>query len=221
MALKPSSRARLNRTTLDQFPKDTLFDALGRAVSEAECLPRKEFFETWAVAKRVRRRLKGGPIVELAAGHGLLAYMLLLLDKSSGPAICLDRRRPKSADRLAESLCKAWPRLADQVSYREESLTGFEVPEGALVVSVHACGRLTDKVLDVAIGARARVAVVPCCQNLRLCDTAGLEAWLEGRLAIDVVRALRLRDAGYAIHAQTISDEITPQNRLLIGVPKA
>jgi hypothetical protein len=206
---------------LDSFPGDTLHDKIGRAVCRASCLPRKEFFESWAVAKRVRRRVSGRPILEIAAGHGLLSYMLLLLDKTAGPAVCVDRRKPLSTERLDAVLCEAWPRLKGQVTYQEADAKDVTVEPGALVVSAHGCGRLTDTVLNMAIAARSPVAVLPCCQSLRLCDTGGLEAWMEGRLAIDAIRAIRLRTAGYTIRAQTIPAEITPQNRLLIGLPNS
>lgn len=42
---------------------------------------------------------------------------------------------------------------------------------------------------------------------------------MEGSLAVDAVRALRLRSAGYRVYLQKIPEEITPQNRLIIGVP--
>jgi hypothetical protein len=83
---------------------------------------------------------------------------------------------------------------------------------------VHACGSLTDDVLDQAIGARASVAVLPCCHDARRCDSGGLGGWLDNPLAIDVTRAQRLRAAGYAVHTQLIPLAITPKNRLLIGV---
>ena len=89
------------------------------------------------------------------------------------------------------------------------------------MVSAHACGTLTDRVLDAALAARAAVAVLPCCHSLGRCDTAGLEAWMPGDVAADAVRALRLRAAGYRVHVQTIPEEITPQNRLIIGIPPA
>ena len=38
-------------------------------------------------------------------------------------------------------------------------------------------------------------------------------------MAVDVVRALRLEQRGYRVRTQTISHEITPRNRLLIGEP--
>lgn len=220
MELKHSSRARMTPHNLASFAGETLYDAIGRAVCEASCLPRKEFFESWAVAKRVHRRVHGTPILELAGGHGLLSYILLLLNRESGPALCVDRRKPLSVARLEASLWKHWPRLEGALEYRECDLSEVAAEAGTLVVSAHACGTLTDRVLDVAIAARAPVAVLPCCQSTRRCDTAGLEAWLEPGLAIDVTRAHRLRAAGYKTIAQTIPAEITPKNRLLIGLPQ-
>jgi Methyltransferase domain len=232
MGLKQSSRARLTRFTVDDFPGDSLRDALGRVVSGAECLPRKEFFESWEVARRVRRRFRGGSLLEVAAGHGLLSWIMLLLDDSSPGAVCVDRRRPESFGRLEAALVARWPRLAGRVRFEEAHVevdrergvhlsTGaaLEVGPETLVTSVHGCGQVTDRTLDLALAARARVAVLPCCQAVSISDTAGLEGWLEGRLAVDVTRLFRLRAAGYAVTALTIPEQITPQNRLLLGAP--
>ena len=60
MAFSHSSRGRLTDKDLGRFPGDTLFDRLGRAVCHAGCLPRKELFEAWEVARRVRRLFRGG-----------------------------------------------------------------------------------------------------------------------------------------------------------------
>jgi hypothetical protein len=52
-----------------------LFDRVARVVCEADCLPRKELFESWEVARRTRRRFRGGRVVDLAAGHGLVGHL--------------------------------------------------------------------------------------------------------------------------------------------------
>jgi len=88
-----------------------------------------------------------------------------------------------------------------------------------LVVSVHACGALTDLVLERAISAGARVAALPCCHDLERCDNGGLEGWVDGPLAVDATRAARLRNAGYQVFTRRIPDIITPKNGLLMGLP--
>jgi hypothetical protein len=98
-------------------------------------------------------------------------------------------------------------------------LDAIELQGEDLVVSTHACGALTDRVLERARAARARVAVLPCCHDRQHCRDGGLTGWLDPALAIDVTRAATLREAGYAVHTQTIPREITPKNRLLLAEP--
>jgi hypothetical protein len=61
--------------------------------------------------------------------------------------------------------------------------------------------------------------VLPCCHDLDVNDAGNLTGWVGGPLAVDVVRALHLKQQGYRIWTQSISDDITPRNRLLIGAP--
>jgi hypothetical protein len=217
--LDKSSQNVLNRYTAKLIKGETLFARIGRAVCEAECLPRKEFFESWEVARRVRRKMRGGRVVEFAAGHGVLSAMLILLDDSTPVAECVDVSQPKSHRRVLDALEDHWPRLRDRISYSEQSIEETRVSAGALVVSVHACGVLTDQVLDHAVAARSRVAVLPCCHDLKRCDSGSLNGWMDGPLAVDAARALRLRGNGYRVLTATIPEEITPKNRLLLGWP--
>jgi hypothetical protein len=223
VTLDPSSKARLTPFTAERFAGNTLFDRIARAVCRAGCLPRKELYESWEVAKRVRRYFKGGRIIDLAAGHGLLAHALMLLDSESTAALAVDTRKPPCADKVAGALAEDWPKLAGAVTFIETSLDTlpFDLSTTDLIVSAHACGALTDRVLELAIAARAKVAVLPCCHDLRGADLAGLGGWLDGPLAIDVERAHRLTRAGYEIRTMEIPPEISPKNRLLIGAPRA
>jgi hypothetical protein len=215
----PSSRARLTDRDLDRFPDNTLFHRLARAVCHAGCLPRKELYEAWEMARRVRRLFRGGRIVDLAAGHGLLAHIMLLVDDSSPGALAVDKTLPASSARLHAVLAAAWPRLSGRVTLLAGALDDVEILPGDVVVSSHACGALTDLILDRAVAAGARVAVLPCCHHLAAREAGALCRWIDGATAMDIRRALRLEQRGYRIWAQSIPTAITPKNRLLIGAP--
>jgi hypothetical protein len=215
-----SSKARLTAHDLGRFPGDTLFERLARAVCRAGCLPRKELYEAWEMGRRVRRRFRGGRTVDLAAGHGLLAHVLLILDDSSPGAVLVDPSPPPSAARLREVIVEDWPRLAGRITSLDAPADAASLSADDLVVSSHACGGLTDVILDAAAAARARVAVLPCCHDLALNESGPLSGWLNGPLAIDVMRAVRLEARGYRVWTQTIPDAITPKNRLLLGEPR-
>jgi len=216
-----SSRNRLTERLLPRFPGESLFDRIARAVCRAGCLPRKELFEAWEVARRIRRRFRGGRVVDLACGHGLLGQLLLLLDNSSPIALGIDRHIPESAGRLVAVLEENWPRLNGRLQLIETELETIPLERGDLVVSVHACGGLTDLVLERAMAASARVAVLPCCHDLNKADLGGLEGWLYGPLAMDVLRVERLRSHGYLVVTQQIPLDITPMNRLILAEPAA
>jgi len=219
-AFAPSSRGRLTDRDLDRFPETTLFGRVARAVCHAGCLPRKELFESWEMARRVRRLFRGGRVVDLGAGHGLLAQAMLLLDDSSPSALVVDKAPAPSAAKVHDAIIAEWPRLAGRVTFLTGALDQVEIAATDIVVSSHACGALTDRVLERAASAGARVAVMPCCHDLAVCDSADLSGWLDAPLAIDVVRALKLRDLGYRIWTQTIPADITPKNRLLMAAPR-
>ena len=215
--MKKSSKNRLTPRQQPLFPGDNLFDKIARAVCRAGTLPRKELHEAWEMAKRVRRRYRGGRVLDLACGHGLLAHIMLILDDSSKTALAVDSNIPLNARKLSDSLIASWPRLKDRVIYQEGTIQEVSVLPDDLVVSAHACGSLTDLIIDKAIEQRARVAVLPCCHNLKESSTDGLEGWMDKTLAVDTARAVKLRAKGYRIVTQKIPDDITPKNRLLMG----
>jgi len=215
----PSSRGRLTDRDVDRFPDDTLFHRVARAVCHAGCLPRKELYEAWEMARRVRRLFRGGRVIDLGAGHGLLAQVMLLLDDSSPGALVVDKTLPASSTKLHEVLVQAWPRLSGRVTFVASALEDVQILQADIVVSSHACGALTDRVLHRAVAAHARVAVLPCCHDLASGDAGGLSGWVDGPVAIDIVRAMRLAQQGYRIWTQALPADITPKNRLLLGAP--
>jgi SAM-dependent methyltransferase len=220
VAFSPGSRGRLTDYDLGRFPADALFDRIGRSVCAAGCLPRKELYEAWEVARRARRLFRGGRVVDLGSGHGLLAQVMLLLDDSSPVAVAVDAVLPPSARAVREALVHSWPRLEGRVTFLQAALEDVPLTSEDVVVSSHACGALTDTILARATEARARVAVLPCCHDVETCEAGPFSGWVDPPLAIDLLRAVRLQQQGYQVWTQNIPAAITPKNRLLLGAPR-
>jgi len=161
----------------------------------------------------------GGGVVGLAAGQGLVGLLVRLLDDTSGRAVAIDTRDPESAPRLLRAFEERWPRLSGRLERRVASLEDEPLGPEDLVVSVHACGALTDVVISRAIEASARVAVLPCCHDEETCDTGALLGFLSIPLAIDATRVGPLPASGYDVWTAAIPEEIPPQNRLIPGAP--
>ena len=217
--MKKSTKSRLTEKQMAVFSGDTLFDKIVRAVCRAGTLPGKELFEAWETARRVRRKYRGGRVVDLACGHGLLAHIMLLLDDSSEEALAVDLNFNENTHRLSRIIIDRWPRLKNRIHYRSSRVQDIELSPDDLAVSVHACGRLTDTIIEAAVSAGARLAVLPCCHDTKNSDLGGLDGWVDGPLAIDATRAALLRASGYSVITRTIPQEITPKNRLLMAHP--
>jgi hypothetical protein len=211
------AHTRLTAHDLGRFASDTLLDRIGRVLCGLGRLPRKELYEAWEVGRRVRRFCRGGRVLDVAGGHGLLAHIMLLLDDSSPEALVIDPAPSPSGAALHQAFAGEWPRLHGRVTRVGDEIRRLSVQSTDLVVSSHACGALTDSIIDAAIAASARVAVLPCCHDHATCDAGPLTGWLDEAMAIDATRVMRLVSHGYRVRTQTIPRAITPKNRLLIA----
>ena len=168
-----------------------LLRGIANVVGSARCLARKEFFESWEAASRIHQHFRYDfpqvtRVTEVAAGHGLVSWMLLLLGERDGTprtATCIDVRAPRAAGLLEAAFLERWPHLEGRLVYRlgawHRSGTAdlsdggggggspLMVDSDTLLIAIHACNTLADEVIEASITARCPVAVMPCCHSLR------------------------------------------------------
>jgi hypothetical protein len=116
--------------------------------------------------------------------------------------------------------------------YVEGPVEGIVPDASTLLVGIHACGRLSDTIIDLAIQSRAPLALVPCCHSkkiLTLSQATKFASIIADSKApipsysladfMDAYRTQRLIDAGYTVREVTIPEEFTPKNRILLASP--
>ena len=213
-----------------------LFRDVALVVCELGSMPRKELYECWQVAERVNEHFpEARCVADLAAGHGLLAWLLLLLGQSGGASrrvTSVDRKMPPSAEALSAAFSARWPELADSHAYVEGDLARVEPSEDTLLTALHACGPLTDAVLALSVRSRCSAAVVPCCHSLRKyapppslgldMSTLRASAAAVGPVAtIDGCRLKLLSLHDYDVRTTHVDSRITPYNKLILARPRA
>ena len=217
-------RAKLSPRHKDLFASDSLFDGFARTLCDTGVVPRKELFETWAAASLVHARGvgAGSRIADLVAGHGLLSWAMLLLD-SERTAVCVDARMPESAEIIAEAMLADWPALRGRWNYVEGRLQQVEPSSETLLCGIHACGHLSDVMVQVAIAGNASLALMPCCHTGKGMsaeereELAGSGASLED--FIDERRVALLSRSGFDVAVERIPREFTGKNRLIVARP--
>ncbi len=106
-------------------------------------------------------------------------------------------------------------------------MDSLEVPSDSFVIALHACGILTDKVIEKSIAAAAGFAVMPCCYNsnmkkhyLRSPPDKRKLNYSSEKNYYDAFRLQYIKEQGYHALLRRIDKRITPMNNVLIGIPQ-
>ena len=79
---KSNARKKLKPIHSTLFDTSTVFDRFAKIVCNTGVMPTKELFETWSAALYIDQHFATNRrIADVAAGHGLLAWSLLVLDE--------------------------------------------------------------------------------------------------------------------------------------------
>ena len=105
-----------------------------------------------------------------------------------------------------------------------EGLETHSLPANSLVVAVHACGVLTDRVIEKAVLTRNPFAVMPCCyrnrmSSLKPSSNHSLPVSYSRKDYYDALRMEYAKERGYRTEMRAIDRRITPMNQVIIGAP--
>ena len=218
-----SSRNSLSSAFAEtRFGSDSLPDRLVRAITDDRVIPIKEVLECFEFVARIRKDLRSQHMADLCCGHGLVGILLALFERKVQTVMLVDRKEPPSFKKLLACLLPIAPWIAEKVTFQQSRLDHMDkLPMGTSIVSAHACGLLTDQCIQLAIERQGNIAVLPCCYPKRSCPApTALQREFGQERAFDIDRTYRLEYAGYTVRWTTIPAEITPMNRILMGMLK-
>ena len=93
----------------------------------------------------------------------------------------------------------------------------------SLVLAIHACGNLSDRVIELALESSNDFAVMTCCHGDRqyFSPRERPDHWLALDLGrdhyADLLRVAYVREQGYDSGIEFIDERITPKNRIIWG----
>ena len=218
-----SIKSRLSQSKLSYFESQRMPDKVAKVLGEAKALDVKEIIESFEFFQRVRHRVSRETIVDLCCGHGFVGMLFGLLERRVEHVYLLDVKFPKSSYKIEALLNAHWPWLSAKLIRLERSVKGAasELPQGAGVVAVHACGARTDWSIDVARKLGGPLAVMPCCYAHQVYKgPETLKRNLGVNLCVDIQRTRELEQANYMVDWQEIPPEITPKNRIIAASPR-
>mmetsp|Transcript_34326 Transcript_34326/g.108196 ORF Transcript_34326/g.108196 Transcript_34326/m.108196 type:complete len:349 (-) Transcript_34326:98-1144(-) len=169
-------------------------------------------------------------VADLACGHGLLSWALLLLDDGGDggaprTAVAVDKRMPPSAEAIADVVLRMRPELQARWHFVESGLEAVDPAPSTLLCGVHACGGLSDAMVNLAIRGTAPLALAPCCHTHKiLSDAQRARLDLTNATLADLIdddREAALRAAGYCVKRELIPEAFTLKNRLILAAPPA
>lgn len=212
------SRNGLGPRDATRFSGTGLADAFARALCARSAVPVKELFEATETFALSRKALRGPVVADLCCGHGLGGALFALMEREVERVVLVDRTRPPSADVVLDALDEVAPWARPKIEWRTTTLKRLELPPGAGVLAIHACGLRTDAALEHALASGGAFAALPCCRPHGTHPAPlGLKNALGPDVAIDVHRTYALEARGYRVAWREIARTITPMNRLLVA----
>ena len=146
--------------------------------------------------RRVRRLFRGGRVLDIGGGHGLLAQVMLLLDDSSPDALVIDKRCPLRAPSFTTCSLR---RGRDSRDASRSSPALSTTSRSSTATSSCRAMRVARSPIGFSPAPPPRVRGSLCCRAATISmsgDDGGLSGWVDGAVAIDIVRAMRLAETG-------------------------
>lgn len=218
------SSASINLTMTDlHFNSDSLQDKLIRSLAVDNLLPIKEVLECFEYFHRIRRQTRAKVVADLCCGHGLLGLLFAIYERKVDKVLLVDKNEPESRQKIIKALSKVAPWIESKIENKACKISPDVdwLPAGTAIVSAHACGKLSDLCIEMAIISKGPMAILPCCYPKSSCKSPiSLQRALGFEMAFDIERTYHLEKSGFHSKWSYIPKAISPMNRIIQAKPQ-
>lgn len=202
----------------------------------------KELKEAAQFYQKTRQRFLGfygtpqlGLVIDAFCGNGLNGFYWLL-NGATQKVVMVDKEESKNQIKVGELIKgQEYDYVSIKMDIMENAFSQFleeakQSHERIALTAIHSCGSLTDRLLYLTVQSEIPVAVMPCCKEFRTGSTYSSEypEWLLSRIrgieerkaCLDVMRADYMHANGFYVDFVEIPKSVTPENRILIALPK-
>ncbi len=216
---------RFDERYASHFKGFSLFEKISLALCKAGVLSKKEYAESVEVLRILQRfigRKREITLYDICGGHGLVSILLYALSDSIIKVCIIDQKKPDSYQKIMACIQSVFSKMSLNIDYIQDDYRLITYTESAMLLGIHACGIRTDDIINIAIKNSFPGAVLPCCYKQK-CLPDNLKKFQDHYKLKDLVdfsRINRLQSCQFKVHLRTISQKVTPMNKLFVFYPE-
>lgn len=182
----------------------------------------KKFISFYGITQKFLEKsgFNANTVVDCCCGNSFLGWYWLLENPGSR-VIAIDNKLTKRHSEIRDYFVKKHPELSEWHRFMLTDITkSFDFPEKCAVMAVHACGNLTDRIIEQSIKQGVPFSVMPCCYNRRQIWWKDSNVDFQGDFGeyADNLRIFYALKKGYSAEIKTA--EGTPMNRVITAFPE-
>ncbi len=166
-------------------------------------------------------------LIDLCAGNGMTSYFFYRKNLISS-SVLIDNNRPHSFDRIGSQFSREgfdFQYGIEDILSDNFSLDGNDF-QNSVLIAVHACGNLSDKVIALGLRYNLPFAVMTCCHKvgkerkrylLRSPPDSRLQLYPEVEDYFDYERQRFIEEYGRICLKREIPKKVSPKNHILIS----
>jgi len=164
----------------------------------------------------------GKRIVDICSGNGLLGWYFLM-NNPSIDVLSIDIKNTRKNVSLRKIILREYPAAKDRFHCLNVDIdnTGLKLENNDFIVSIHACGYLSDNIIKIALDNCLPFGIVPCCykpdRHLLKPDNYKPKKMHDREEVVDCLRVEYLKEKGRKIIYKALENFPSPKNRLIMS----